>query len=270
MLSTRLPNVDEVWSEFQSSRSEHLQGMLLEHYLPVVKYTAERMHSRLPRAVELDDLISAGIMGLQGAIGTFDKDRGASFETYCSQRVRGAILDELRSMDWVPRLVRRRASRLSGATRTLEAYLGRLPTDREIAAELGVDFDGLRKIQQDACAVGVLSLDATIGESASGGELRECDIVVNHRSDDPVGEAQKRDLKELLRKGMNRHEKLVLTLYYYEEMTMREIAMALDITESRVSQIHSSLLARLRARVRGRSDEFTVREQVPATASFRR
>jgi len=251
-------DIEQLWEQFHKTRSEHTRNLLMEYYRPLVRYTAERVHSKLPDKVELDDLISAGIFGLMDAIDAFDAGRGVKFETYCSPRIRGSILDELRSMDWVPRLVRARAHQLSRATQSLETYLGRKPTKRETAEELDMDLVEFDKLQRDANAVGVVSLNTKYNEADDEKDIREIDIVKDKKSQDPIIEAQKRDLKSLLTKGLTRAERLIIVLYYYEEMTMKEIGATLDLSESRVSQMHSSIIARLKAQMNSRKKEFAV------------
>ncbi|MCD4830882.1 MAG: FliA/WhiG family RNA polymerase sigma factor [Anaerohalosphaeraceae bacterium] len=249
----------KIWGEFFADRNDHTRNQLMEHYLQIVKYTAERIYLKLPDKVEVDDLISAGIFGLMDAINAYDPERGVKFATYCTPRIRGAILDELRSMDWVPRLVRSRAHQLSRATRTLEAHLGRLPNDKEIAKELNLEMGDFQRLQRDATAKGIVSLNATL-DSDGDKDVREMDIIQDVKSADPMIEAQKRDLKGLLTKGLTRAERLILVLYYYEEMTMKEIGLTLDLSESRVSQMHSSIVARLKAQMDSRKKEFAVQE----------
>ena len=258
MKTARVENIEEVWEDFFKLRDECCRNLLLEHYLPLVKYTAERIYAKLPDKVELDDLISAGIFGLMDAIDAFDPDRGVKFETYCTPRIRGAILDELRSMDWVPRLVRARAHQLERALRTLEAHLGRMPTDKEIANEMELGMEEFRRLQRDATATGLVSLNNKFSDADSEKDVREIDIIEDQRSQNPLIEAQKRDLKGLLTKGLTRAERLIIVLYYYEEMTMKEIGATLDLSESRVSQMHSSIIARLKAQMNVRKREFSV------------
>ena len=249
-------DIDALWAKFFKDRSEALRNKLMECYLPLVKYTAERIYVKLPDKVEVDDLVSAGIFGLMDAIDAFDPKRGVKFATYCTPRVRGAILDELRSMDWVPRLVRARAHQLGNATKTLEAHLGRLPTEQEIAGELEMNMEEFQRLQRDASAVGLVSLSNNL-DADGDGDICEIDIIEDKKSEDPMTEAQKRDLKNLLTKGLSRAERLILVLYYYEEMTMKEIGATLDLSESRVSQMHSSIVARLKAQMETRKKEFT-------------
>lgn len=252
-------NIAQIWEKFFKERSERLRNMIMEHYLPIVKYTAERIFAKLPDKVELDDLMSAGVFGLRDAIEAFDINRGVKFETYCTPRIRGAILDELRNMDWVPRLVRARAHQLETATRTLEAHLGRIPTDREIAEELDLNMEEFGRLLRDASATSLISLSNKCDGDGEK-DIREIDIIEDQKSDDPIIEAQKRDLKSLLTKGLTRAERLIIILYYYEEMTMKEIGATLDLSESRVSQMHSSIVARLKAQLNSRKREFAVTE----------
>ena len=250
--------IEQIWEQFYQYHEERFRYLLMEYYRPLVKCCAERLHNKLPDKVELDDLISAGIYGLMDAIDAFDPSRGVKFETYCSPRIRGSILDELRSMDWVPRLVRARAHQLSKATHSLEIQLGRKPTEKEIANELEVGMEEFDRLQRDASAVSLVSLTNQYSDGDSDKDIREIDVIKDERSKSPVIEAQKRDLKKLLTKGLTRAERLIIVLYYYEEMTMKEIGATLDLSESRVSQMHSSIIARLKAQMNTRKKEFSV------------
>lgn len=250
--------IEQVWHEFFETHSEACRNSLMVNYLQIVKYTAERIWVKLPDKVDLDDLIQAGIFGLMDAIDAFDPERGVKFETYCAPRIRGSILDELRSMDWVPRLVRARAHQLDRSRSTLEAQLGRIPTEQELAEEMSLDKDEFHRLQRDASATGLISLNNKFNENDGEKEIREIDILEDQRSQNPVTEAQKRDLKNLVSKGLTRAEKLILFLYYYEEMTMKEIGATLDLSESRVSQMHSSIIDRLKAQMNSRKKEFVI------------
>lgn len=263
MSSASKRDIKDVWIEYRQTRSEALRNVLMEHYLHLVRYNAERVHAKLPDEVELDDLMSAGIFGLMDAIEAFDLDRGVKFETYCAPRIRGAILDELRSMDWVPRLVRSRAHKLDGAAKALEVELGRAPTQDEVAERLGVSRSEFEKMAKDASAVGVVSLSRKWYETDSNKDVREIDVLEDKRGTDPVREMQRKDLKELMTRGLTRAERLIIILYYFEEMTMKEIGVTLDLSESRVSQMHSSILARLRAQMAERRKDLQ-QQVVPA------
>ncbi len=248
--------IDEIWEQYHKTHDDYFRNLLMEHYRDLVRYCAERLHSKLPDKVELDDLISAGIFGLMDAIDAYDPARGVKFETYCSPRIKGSILDELRSMDWVPRLVRARAHQLAKARHSLEVHLGRKPTEKEIAEELEMDMEDFSRLQRDANAVSLISLDNKYNDNDGEKDVREIDVVKDVKSQDPLTEAQKRDLKNLLTKGLTRAERLIIVLYYYEEMTMKEIGATLDLSESRVSQMHSSIVARLKAQMNSRKKEF--------------
>jgi RNA polymerase sigma factor for flagellar operon FliA len=247
--------VQKWWDSFLADGNDQARNCLLENYLYIVKYAAERLHTKLPDEVDVDDLISAGIFGLMDAVNAFDPERGVKFETYCAPRIRGAILDELRSMDWVPRLVRSRAHKLNEAVQALEAQLGRKPEAKEIARQLKVSMSEFRKLQRDARAVGLVSLSRKWFETDSNKDVREIDVLEDRRSDDPLRAAQRRDLKDLVTRGLSRAERLIIILYYFEEMTMKEIGETLDLSESRVSQMHSAILGRLRGQLDNRQKE---------------
>jgi len=244
------------WKEFKKTEDEQVRNRLIEHYLCLVRYTAERLAAKLPDEVDVEDLMSAGIFGLVDAIDAFDLERGVKFETYCAPRIRGAILDELRSMDWVPRLVRHRAHKLNDTIRALEVELGRLPTEDELARRLGMSPEQFQKLLRDATTVSLVSLSQKFNDSDSSRDIFEIDVLPDEHGCDPVIEAQKQDIKELVTKGLSRAERLIIVLYYYEQMTMKEIGATLDLSESRVSQMHSSIIERLRAHLEKRQREF--------------
>ena len=248
-----------VWRQYKADpTNKALRNRLVEEYLPLVKYNGERIWSRLPDGVELDDLISAGVFGLMDAINAFDMDRGVKFETYCVPRIRGAMLDELRSMDWVPRLVRSKASKLNEAIKQLETKHGRAPTEVELAEHMEMSVPELEKMMQEANAVGLISLNKKWYETDSYKDVREIDILEDKKSDDPTRRVQKSDLMRLVTKGLNRNERLIIILYYYEELTMKEIGATLDLSESRVSQMHSAIVQRLQGQLGRRRPEFGV------------
>src|SRR6185295_4749493 len=170
-------DVQQLWRDYKTGPTVELRNQLVELYLPLVKYNAERIWSRLPDGVDLDDLISAGIFGLMDAIEAFDLERGVKFETYCVPRIRGAMLDELRTMDWVPRLVRSKATKMEEARKSLEASLGRPPSAEEIATRLGVPLDEFARMQGDATAVTQVSLNKKWYETDSYKDVREIDIL---------------------------------------------------------------------------------------------
>lgn len=244
-----------LWEQFKSSQDENLRNKLIERYLPLVRYVAERLMAKLPQNVDLEDLQSAGVFGLVEAIGRFDLSRGVKFETYCTNRIRGAILDELRSMDWVPRLVRARSHQVEKAYAKLEVELGRKPSDVELARAMGKSVEELDELLNEVNTVNVIPMgrkDLDNDENQTGERL---DVSEDKKEADPVTEIQKRELIEYITKGLSKKERLILILYYYEELTMKEIGATLDLSESRVCQIHSKLMTRLKAQLSKRRHE---------------
>ncbi len=202
-----------IWVEYKKTADENLRNYLMEEFLPLVKYNAERIYAKLPDEVELDDLISAGLFGLIDAIKSFDLARGVKFSTYCAPRIRGAILDELRSMDWVPRLVRSRAHKMNRATSSLEAQHGRAVSDDEVAKKMGVSGTEYVKLKRDATAVSLVSLSRKWFETDSQKDVCEIDVLEDKRGENPLKEIQRRDLKDVLTRAITRAEKHILVLY---------------------------------------------------------
>jgi RNA polymerase sigma factor FliA len=257
-MATRvIEDIAELWQTYKKDQSnQELRNILIERYLPLVRYNAERVWAKLPEGVDLNDLISAGVFGLMDAIDAFDLGRGVKFETYCVPRIRGAMLDELRTMDWVPRLVRSKASKLESARKEAEAEFGRPPSDTEMATRLRLPLPEYEKLKCEASAVNLVSLNKKWYETDSYKDVREVDILEDSKGEDPTRGIQKRDLMKLVTKGLNRNERLIIILYYYEELTMKEIGNTLGLSESRVSQMHSSIVARLKDQLRRRRPEF--------------
>jgi RNA polymerase sigma factor FliA len=247
--------IREVWQEYQRTRSKDIRNFLMERYMHLVRYNAERIYARLPDEVDLQDLISAGMFGLMDAIDAFDLSRGVKFETYCAPRIRGAVLDELRLMDWVPRLVRHRTNKVESARQRFEMAFGRSPTDDELSDSLNLEGEEFDKFKRDSDAVVTFSLSRKCFQSDGNKDVREIDVIKDESQRNPFSEIQRKDVKDLMTKGLSRAERLIVILYYYEEMTMKEIGATLDLSESRVSQMHSSILARLKAQMQHRSRE---------------
>lgn len=241
--------IQSVWRAYKQAPTRELRNRLVEQYLPIVRFNAERIRTKLPVEVDLDDLISAGTFGLIGAIDAFDLDRGIKFETYCSPRIRGAILDELRAMDWVPRLVRNRSQRIEQATKVLKSELGHVPSDREVAERIGVSLHEFKRMARDGNAIMMLPMSRRVSDDEGRGDGHELDVLEDRRVIDPTLEAQKNDLRDYIASGLTRTERLILILYYYEQMTMKEIGETLDLSESRVSQMHTAIVERLRFRL---------------------
>lgn len=254
-MGAREKDMTPVWRRYKSTGDPDARNLLVEAYLPLVKYIAERLAARLPRNVAVDDLASAGIFGLIDAIDGFDMSRDVKFETYCSTRVKGAILDELRTLDWVPRLVRSRSHKYDKAISELSAELKRDPSEDEIAKRLGVNRAEFEKIVKERNAAYTLSLSREWGSEDGSKEMRQADLVADKRVADPGDSLQRQELKSLITRSLSETEKLVMVLYYYEELTMKEIGAVLDISESRVCQIHAEIVRRLHDQLRGTRED---------------
>jgi RNA polymerase sigma factor FliA len=248
--------VEELWATYFVEKSRESRNRLIENYLPLVKSVAERLHTRLPREIDVDDLISDGIFGLVDSIETFDPGRGVEFEVFSDHRIRGAMLDKLRQMDWVPRLVRLRHRRVDEASRQYEIKYGRRATDVELAEEMGVSTEEFLDLARSATAPGTISLNRTYSDVVASGDAQEIEFASPEESEDVAGQLQKDDLRNVIIRGLNRRERLLITLYYYEGMTMKEVGATLRLSESRVSQMHTSILLRLQRTLSDRRREF--------------
>ena len=243
--------VDELWAGYKGSGSREARDRLIVHYSPLVKYVAGRVAVGLPQSIEQADLVSYGIFGLIDAIDKFDPERNIKFETYAIARIKGAMIDELRAIDWVPRSVRTKARSVEKAYAKLEAKLLRTPTDAEVAAELGMSEDDLQGVFSQISFVGLVALD----EMLSGGERGESTTLgetIPDKAEGPAGLFEGEETKQILAGAINRladREKLVLSLYYYESLTLAEIGQVLGVTESRVCQIHTKAVFQLRSRM---------------------
>jgi len=238
--------VRPVWEKYQRTRRKIYKNQLIETYLPLVRSVAERMLMTLPASVELDDLVSMGTFGLLEAIDRYDLERGVLFKTYCVNRIRGAILDELRAQDWVPRLVRYKANQVDRHGGRLQSRLGRNATIFEMADELDLDVAEYQRMEKEAKPVSMLSLSDETPDGADDGGSRIVDLVKDERGEDPLTTVHKTDLRSLAIKSLNQKEQIVVTLYYFEQLSMKEIAKVLGLTESRVCQIHSKVIEKLR------------------------
>ncbi len=244
-----------LWQEFRNSNDRGLRDRLILTYAPLVKFVAGRLGSGLPAHVDEGDLVSYGLLGLIGAIERYDPERDVKFETYAMARIKGAIIDELRAMDWVPRSVRARARDIERAIVALEAKLHRAPTDEEIAERLGVTTGELDDSLTDISRSSIAALDELwTGSSGSGDQVSLIDTIEDPSGPQPAQVLDQTELREALGEAIARlpeREKLVITLYYYEELTLREIGEVLAVTESRVSQLHTKAILRLKARLAG-------------------
>lgn len=231
------------------------RDFLITECLPLVKFVAHRISSRLPSHVEVDDLIHSGILGLMDAVKKFEPDRNVKFKTYAEQRIRGAILDGLRDLDWVPRSLRRKKKDIENAYHLLEQQLGRAATDEEVAEHLGITLEDLNKSLDELKGV-TLGAFVETGEDEGGENL--ISFVPDPDAEDPSVTLHSRELKSLLRDAVDKlptKERFVVQLYYFDELTMKEIGTLLNITESRVSQLHTKSMLRLRGKLKERHIE---------------
>jgi RNA polymerase sigma factor for flagellar operon FliA len=242
-----------LWLDFRRTGDKAIRDRLILTYAPLVKYVAGRLGSGLPSHVDDDDLVSYGLLGLIGAIERYDPGRDIKFETYAISRIKGSIIDELRSMDWVPRSVRARARDIERAIAELEGKLGRAPSDAEIAKRIGSTEEELNDSLSEIGRTSIAALDE-LWTVSGGDQIALIDTIEDTDVPDPQAALSQTEMREAIADAIARlpeREKLVVTLYYYEELTLREIGEVLGVTESRVSQLHTKAVLRLKARLTG-------------------
>jgi RNA polymerase sigma factor for flagellar operon FliA len=249
----RQTDMKDVWSRYKRSGDEKAREQLVLAYSPLVKFVAGRMSSGLPAHIEESDLISYGLLGLIGAIERFDPQREIKFETFAVSRIKGSIIDELRSLDWVPRSVRAKAREIESAQTKLEHEFGRVPSDKEVADKLEMTLEDFQESLLQISNSTVVALDElwTVSDS-SGDQVSLLDTMKDPNAVDPARELGVSELKDRLANAISRlpeREKLVIALYYYENLTLREIGEVLGVTESRVSQLHTKAVLRLKSRL---------------------
>lgn len=238
----------DLWPYYKATSDPYARDRLILHYAPLVKFVAGRVRSGLPNSLDQNDLINDGMFGLFDAIEKFDPDRGNKFETYAIQRVRGAIYDRLRTLDWVPRSVRTKMKAVDQAHQSLEATLQRTPTDQEVATHAGLTMRELRGVYKRSSSTSVLSLDEHVGHAGSTTTLG--DMLTAGEQSAPGDEIEETELKRELRKAVRElpeKDRIVITLYYFEGLTLAEIGKVLGVTESRACQLHGRANANLRA-----------------------
>lgn len=246
--------LDEVWRRYKEKGDMKARDQLILAYSPLVKYVAGRMSTSLPAHIEEGDLVSYGLLGLIGALDRFDLSRNIKFETYAVSRIKGAIIDELRALDWVPRSVRSWARKVEAAVSTLENRLGRAPNDEEIAAELDVSVDDFQEIINQISCASIVALDEFWDSSGPDKDkVNLIDTLEDVDAPDPSRAYRIQAMKETLTSGIERlpeRERIVIGLYYYEGLTLKEIGEVLGVTESRVSQLHTKAILRLRGHIK--------------------
>jgi RNA polymerase sigma factor for flagellar operon FliA len=250
--------IAELWREFKKTGATDLRERLILHYSPLVKYVAGRVGVGLPPNIEQADLVSYGIFGLIDAINKFDIERAIKFETYAISRIKGAIIDELRAIDWIPRSVRYKAREVEKAYAALEARLHRTPNEAEVADELGIPLEDLHQIFSQVSFVNVIALDELLNVGGERGDkLSLVDTLEDTKAEDPVAAFETEETKYLLARAINtlpEREKIVVTLYYYEGLTLAEIGQVLGVTESRICQMHTKAVLQLRGKLADQKD----------------
>jgi RNA polymerase sigma factor FliA len=245
--------IEEVWADYKANGSAAARDRLILNYSPLVKYVAGRVSTGLPANIEQADLVSYGIFGLMDAIEKFELGRGIKFETYAISRIKGAIIDELRAIDWVPRSVRFKAREVEKTLSRLENELRRAPTDPEVAKAMGISVQELRGIYNQVSFVSMVALDELLSVGAEKGDkLSLIDTLEDPTSEDPVAAFEAEEMKRVLAGAINKlpeREKIVVTLYYYEGLTLAEIGQVLGVTESRICQMHTKAVMQLRSRM---------------------
>ncbi|MCL2572989.1 MAG: FliA/WhiG family RNA polymerase sigma factor [Defluviitaleaceae bacterium] len=246
--SEQKPDIDKIWDAFSKNRDAAAKEQLILHYSPMIKYVVGRMSIYVGNAIDFDDLVSYGIFGLIDAIDKFDYHKGAKFETYAGLRIRGAVLDGLRSLDWVPRSLRQKSRQLDEAYTALEAELGREPTNIELAERLGVPVDEMDEEIKKSSLMALISLD----DYLEGNHETAASLPADDATQTPENLYEHKELKQMLIDALEKlteKERLVTALYYFDEMTLKEISKIMEVSESRVSQIHSKAMLKLRARL---------------------
>lgn len=242
-----------IWRDFKATGSSAARDNLIVHYSPLVKYVAGRVSTGLPSNIEQADLVSYGIFGLIDAIAKFEIDRGIKFETYAINRIKGAIIDELRAIDWVPRSVRTKAREVERTLAKLESELRRAPNDQEVADAMGVSVEDLRQVYTQMSFVSVAALDELMSVGGEKGDsVSLIDTLEDRNAESPEASFEVEEMKSILAGAINKlseREKIVVTLYYYEGLTLAQIGRVLGVTESRICQMHTKAVLQLRSRL---------------------
>lgn len=239
-------NLEKLWSEYAKTKDSKLKEELIIEYSPLVKYVAGRLSAYLGQHVEFEDLVSYGIFGLIDAIDKFDIEKGNKFETYASLRIRGSILDSIRKMDWVPRTMRQKQKQMDQIYIDLENKLGHIPSDEEVAQSLNITVSEVQELAKKNNVASLISLDEYVDQNY------EINISSSKQSNQPEYVYEQQELKENLADAIEKlseKEKMVISLYYFEDLTLKEISAIMEISESRVSQLHTKAVSRLRTRL---------------------
>jgi len=243
---------EELWALYKKNRDPKIRDAFVKQYAPLVKYVAGKVAMGMPHNVEFDDLVGFGVFGLIDAINKFDPEKHVKFKTYAVTRIRGAIFDELRSIDWVPRSVRQKAREIEDTVQRLEASLGRSASDQEIASEMGMDIEEYHRAMVKISGTSIMSLNDVWYSGEENDKISIVDSIESPQSLNPDIIVEKEEIKKVIVEAINElpeKEKKVLVLYYYEDLTLKEIGKVLEVTESRISQLHTKAIMRLRAKL---------------------
>ncbi|WP_319561854.1 RNA polymerase sigma factor WhiG [Marispirochaeta sp.] len=243
---------EELWALYKKNRDPKIRDAFVKQYAPLVKYVAGKVAMGMPHNVEFDDLVGFGVFGLIDAISKFDPEKHVKFKTYAVTRIRGAIFDELRSIDWVPRSVRQKAREIEDTVQRLEASLGRSASDQEVAAEMGMEIEEYHRAMLKISGTSIMSLNDVWYSGEENDKISIVDSIESPQSLNPDIIVEKEEIKKVIIEAINElpeKEKKVLVLYYYEDLTLKEIGKVLEVTESRISQLHTKAIMRLRAKL---------------------
>lgn len=242
----------QLWKQYKKSKDPQIRDSFVKQYAPLVKYVAGKVAIGMPHNVEFDDLVGFGVFGLFDAIEKFDPDKHVKFKTYAVTRIRGAIFDELRSIDWVPRSVRQKSREIEDTIHRLEASLGRAASDEEIAKAMNMSMDDFQKTMMKVSGTSILSLNDVWYNDDENDKVTIVDSIESPNSMNPDTIVEKEEIKRVIVEAINElpdKEKKVLVLYYYEDLTLKEIGQVLEVTESRISQLHTKAIMRLRSKL---------------------
>ena len=242
----------QAWLEYKKTPTTEARNRLIELYLPLVSYIASKTRASLPPHVEVTDLKSVGILGLMNAIERFDISKGIAFQTFAKMRVYGAIMDELRALDWIPRSIRQKTKKIEAAYRHLDQKLARMPTDAEMADHLALSLPDFQKMLREVSSTTLLSLEQIYSSDSSSGTMTLLDVLESTQTENPQEVLEEEELRDELAERIDQlpeKEKLIVALYYYENLTLKEIGSILGLSESRISQIHTKTILKLRSKM---------------------
>ncbi len=241
---------DALWNDYLKDPGEDARNALWVNYQPLVRYIAERLKSKLPECIDVNDLMGSGNIGLQDAITKFDTAMGVRFETYCVPRIRGAILDSIRALDWVPRLIRNKGHQYARAVRELASELHREPREDEIATRMNLTYEEFNELQKELNVRAQISVESCSRDNADERDLMRLEMLESKRENEPTRDLQRDEIRTIASKGLSDNERCVLQWYYFESVSMKDIGKRLGLSESRICQIHSQVLDVLRKKFR--------------------